>query len=79
MRRARFPVLAQMDSHRFERGTVTIERGADLFSVRPFRRRRRYELPLSAVVRIVVERVIRAEIAAKKAERKLSRRKSRPQ
>jgi len=40
MRRARFRVLARLDGTRPSEGTVTIERTADIFAVRPLRRRR---------------------------------------
>jgi hypothetical protein len=44
--------------------TVVISGGPDpMFSVRPLRRRRVYELPLSAVARGVLYDVVRAELA----------------
>lgn len=72
-RRAKFTVLARLDGARVQAGTVTVERAADLFCVRPHRRRRVYALPLSTVAQLVVERVIRAELAAKAAERRRRR------
>lgn len=50
--------------------TVEIDRSAQLFSVRPLRRRRAYVYPLSVVAQIVCERIIKAEAAEKRAARK---------
>lgn len=50
-------------------GTVVIDRNAGLFAVRPLRRRRVYELPLSTVAEMVVARIIRAEAFAKRLDR----------
>jgi hypothetical protein len=51
-------------------GTVTIDRGASLFSVRPLRRRRIYTLPLDKVAEMVVQRIIAAEAAERRRTRK---------
>jgi hypothetical protein len=72
-RAARFRILARLDGTRPQGGTVTVERAADMFAVRPLRRRRVYALPLSVVAQMVVERVIKAEIAAKRAEKRARR------
>lgn len=43
-------------------GTVTIDRGAGLISVRPLRRRRVYALPLADVASWIVRTIIAAEV-----------------
>ena len=58
-----FPVIAQLDEARAQSGTVSIDRKAGLFSVRPLRRRRVYTLPLALVASIVVSRIVKAEVA----------------
>jgi hypothetical protein len=69
---ARFRIEEPMPE--FRRGaTVTIDRQAGLFSVRPYQRRKVYTLPLSTVAAIVVSKMVKAEIAAKRAERKARR------
>lgn len=60
---SRFPVVAALDMARAQDGTVTIDRAAGLFGVRPKRGRRVYTLPLATVASIVVSRVIKAEVA----------------
>jgi hypothetical protein len=69
-RPARFRILARLDGNRAQSGTVTVERAADMFAVRPLRRRRVYALPLSVVAQMVVERVIRAEVLQRRAEKR---------
>lgn len=72
---ARFRVSGRLDmASRPSYGTVMIDRGAGLFSVRPLRRWRVYTLPLSTVAEMVVRSIIAAEVrerrAAKRAKRK---------
>jgi len=55
-------------------GTVTIDRGADLFSVRPLRRHRVYTLPLSTVAELVCRTIIAGEVREKRAAKKARRR-----
>lgn len=57
--------------------TVTIDRASETFTVRPFRRKREYTLPLFVVAEMVWWRIVKAEAAEKlaakrkaKAERK---------
>ena len=70
-RKARFKVVGRFDSaSRFQPGTVTIDRDAGLFTVRPCRRRREYVLPLDTVADMMVQRIIKAEVLAKRLERK---------
>jgi len=71
MARVHFPVIGRLDmASRLTRGTVTIDRGAGLFSVRPYRRRRIYTLPLSTVADIVVGRLVQAEARERQAQRR---------
>jgi hypothetical protein len=66
---SRFRVVGKLDTSVPAPGLVLIDRNAGLFSVRPYRRRRLYTLPLSTVAEIVCSRIIKAEIAAKRARR----------
>lgn len=70
--KSHFRVAARFDlpANTGQVGTVTIDRGAGLFTVRPYRRRRTFELPLDVVADMVVARVIRAEILTRKATKK---------
>lgn len=68
--RAHFPVVARLDRPFESKGTVTIDRRSGLFTVRPQRRRRTYELTLADVASMVVARVIRAEVLARRLARK---------
>ena len=54
------------------RGKVTITPDG-FFQVRPFRRRRVFELPLSAVADMVCKRTILAEVKVKRADKKRKR------
>ena len=75
----RFRVVARLDLSRPQEGTVEIDRGSGTLSVRPYRRRRVYTLPLATVAEIVVSRIIKAEVAEKRAARKSRRRGGRGQ
>lgn len=55
--------------------TIEINRGALLFSVRLYRRRRVFTMPLSVVAEMVAWKIIKAEMLEKKAARKLARRR----
>lgn len=69
-RAAHFRVVGKLDSAgALIEGTVTVDRRAGLFEVRPLRRRRTYALPLSTVADMVVGRIVRAEVFAKRLER----------
>ena len=71
MRRARFRVVGRLDmASALVEGTVIIDRGAGLFGVRRLRSRKVYELPLSTVATMVVQRVLLAERKEKKAQRR---------
>ena len=63
---ARFRVVAQVDGARPVPCTVTIDRDAQIASVRPLRRRREYTLPLSRVASFIVQSIVRAEVAEKR-------------
>jgi hypothetical protein len=74
---ARFRVVGRLDlASRVTSGTVIIDRGAGLFSVRPLRRHRTYTLPLSTVADMVVQKIVAAEVREKRAL-KAARRKAR--
>ena len=64
MRKARFDTPVWIDQSR--RATVEIDRDSLVFTVRLFRRRRTFELPLRTVVEDVVWRVLKAESAEKR-------------
>jgi hypothetical protein len=73
---ARFRVVGRLDmASRPTIGTVTIDRGANLFSVRPLRRRRIYTLPLDVVAGMVVRSLILTEVREKRAAKKKARRR----
>lgn len=59
---------------RLSDGTVTIDRAAGLFEVRPLRRRRVYVLPLSSVAELVVRSIIASEVRERRASRRRGRR-----
>ncbi len=53
--------------------TVTINRRAGTFEVRPFRRRKSYVLPLADVADIVAHRIAKAAVRAKLSKRRARR------
>lgn len=53
--------------------TVIINRDNGLISVRPYRQHRTYELLLSDIAQIIVERVIKAEVHEAKLRKRLKR------
>jgi hypothetical protein len=74
---ARFKVLGRLEmASRPTAGTVIIDRGAGLFSVRPLRRRRLYTLPLGDVASWVVRSIISADVREKRAAKAARRRRS---
>ena len=75
---ARARVAGRFDAGRLQEATVTVDRRRLLFSVRPLRRRRAYELPLALVAEMVCLRVIRFELARAAAlKRSKGKRKAR--
>lgn len=50
--------------------TVTVDERCGLITVRPYRRRRQYTLPLEMVARMIVGHVVRAELAEKRKTKK---------
>jgi hypothetical protein len=71
----RFPVVGRLDhASRLQAGTVIISRTSGIFTVRPYRRRRTYTLPLSTVAEIVCQRILRTELAERKAAKKAKKR-----
>jgi hypothetical protein len=66
--------MAKMDGAGVDRGTLEVSPG--FVRVRPFRRRRWYELPIDVVAAVVVQRVLMAEVAERR-KAKLEARKAR--
>jgi hypothetical protein len=67
---AKFKVHGSLDRGGGSRaGTVTIDRSAGTFKVRPLRSRREYVASLSTVADIVVERIIKADLREKQKEK----------
>lgn len=66
---SRFKVQGRFDGA--YSATVEINRDTNLIAVRPHRRKRKYELPLSDVAESILWRVIKAEIQEKKKAKKL--------
>jgi len=72
--KAHFKILGVLDfASRASRATVTIDRASHIFSVRPHKRRRVYELPLDVVAGMVVRKIVIAEINIKRAAKKAAR------
>lgn len=65
---ARFRIFWRFDGT--TEGTVTIDRGSSVLSVRPYHRKRTYDLPLAFVAQLVAERVMKAEAMEKKAAKR---------
>jgi hypothetical protein len=73
---ARFKVAGQFTGGGYTMATITIDRSeAALFSVRPARKRKLYELPLAKVAEFVVWHVVKYELAQKRAAKKRGRKK----
>lgn len=69
--KARFHVFERLDAASTpQHGTLTIDRESGLCSVRPKRRRRTFDLPLSFVARMICRHVLMAELAEKRATRR---------
>lgn len=74
MRPAKARVIGSFDRAGMQAATVTMTRdGSPLFSVRPLRSRRTYELPLATVAAWCVQRIVKAELLKKKAEKAKAR------
>jgi hypothetical protein len=65
---ARFRVHGRFN--RATSATVTINRDTGLITVRPLRKRRSYELPLSWAAEAVMWQVLKAEAAEKRAAKR---------
>jgi hypothetical protein len=75
---SKFSVVGRLDSaSRVQAGTVIISRTSGTFTVRPYRRRRTYVLPLSTVAEIVCQKILRSELAERTAAKRESKRKGR--
>lgn len=70
VRRARFHVAGHFDGARSATVTIVDDGRAPLVVVRPYRRRRNYELLLADVADAVIWRVVRAEAAERRAAAK---------
>ncbi len=70
MKNIHLRVVGQLDMSRPQEGTVTIDRAAGLFTVRPLRSRRTYTLPLSTVAEIVAHRLIKSELEERRRVKK---------
>lgn len=70
---ARFRVAFPSPVDGAREATVEIDREIGLFTVRPLRRRRRYELPLWWVAETTIWKVVRADLAEKKREKAAAR------
>jgi len=68
-RPARARVAIHVDGAR--EATITIDRAAGLFMVRPLRRKKFYELPLSVVAEMVIWKCVKAEVREKKAKKRV--------
>lgn len=71
MSTARFRVYGRFNG--VGSATVTINRSTGIVSVRPLRRRRPYELPLSWAAEAIMWHVLKAEAAEKRAAKKRGR------
>lgn len=75
MKASHFRVVALLElASRPQVATVTIDRRANLFHVRPLRRRRVYTLPLADVASLVVRGLIRAEVLERARAKRDARR-----
>jgi hypothetical protein len=73
--KARFRVVGRFDmASKMQEATVTVDRDARTFEVRPLRRHRTYVISLAAVAELVVRRIIAAEVAEKKKAKKKAKR-----
>lgn len=70
--RARFRVVGRIDTA--HSATATVDEQAGLVSVRPYRRRRDYVLPLADVARWIIAQVVTAELAEKRRGERRTRR-----
>ena len=74
MRPARARVVGRFDSAGPpQEATVTIDRDAGLFEVRPLRRRRTFVLPLAKVAEMVAQRILKAEVMQRRFEKAKAR------
>jgi hypothetical protein len=74
LRVARFRVHGGK-SYVVEGASVIVDRALQLVTVRPFRARKSYTLPLWALADFVVYRCVKAELAEKAREKKARRRR----
>jgi len=73
-RAAHFRVVGRLDmASRMTEGTVTIANG--IFSVRRLRARHAFDLPLSTVADMVVQRLVKAEVFKRRLDQAAKRRR----
>lgn len=71
---ARFRVVGTFDmASAAQVATVEIDRDVGTISVRPLRRKRKYELPLSYVAALICRQVVAAEVRLTKAAKAMAR------
>lgn len=71
MKKSRFRVVGTFDlAGGAQVATVEIDRASSIVSVRPFRRRRAYSLPLAAVAAWICQSIIRAEVRERRATKR---------
>lgn len=75
MKKSHFKVVGTFDlAGGAQVATVEIDRASGIVSVRPFRRRRAYSLPLSAVAAWICQSIIRAEVRERRSAKRTRRR-----
>jgi hypothetical protein len=72
-RPAHFKVYGKFRGGASMPGTVTIDRDVGLFTVRPYKKQTKYELPLSAVAEFVVWHCVKKDVKEEKARKKRER------
>lgn len=75
MKKSRFRVVGTFDlAGGAQTATVEIDRASGIVSVRPFRRRRAYSLPLAAVAAWICQVIIRGEVRERRVAKRGRRR-----
>lgn len=71
MSRSRFDVIGRLDkAGGVTRGTVIIDRTTGILEVRPLRRRKTYQMPLSVVADMVCRTILVADLREKQARKR---------
>ena len=75
MKKSRFKVVGTFDlAGGAQMATVEIDRASGVVSVRPFRRRRAYSLPLATVAAWICQVIIRGEVRERRPAKRARRR-----